>query len=204
MKQTPASYHQGYILALANSNSLLKIADNAAAVQEYGIACSLSILSAEEAIKACFYLHKHHYPDMEYNAKHFTSHSKKHEHIENHLIAFVYIPTRLMRILEKENFKGDSTFCSFLANFLTKQDDDFSQPGDLKSKEIREWPKKANQKKNDGLYVGIHENASWHNPRDTSQQEYEDERRFSSQMNELAEKFDVFHSKWKASLAKKV
>lgn len=198
MKQQPKSYLDGYILALENSRSLLKIADQSAIQLEYGIACSLSILSAEEAIKACFCLHKHHYPDMQLDNEIFYLHSSKHKHIENHLWAFVYLPTRLIRILEQENFKEDSTFCSFLANFIKKQESDFLKPGDLRSKEIQDWNKNANKKKNDGFYVGQHrDNGSWHDPRSLSQKEFENERIFSSKMLELAENFARLHNLWK-------
>jgi AbiV family abortive infection protein len=199
MKHEPESFQKGYLLALDNAQSLLKIADQSAAMTEYGIARSLSILSAEEAIKACFCLHKCHYPDMLLDKEIFYSHLSKHKHIETHLWTFVYVPTRFIRILEQEGFKEDSTFCTFLANFIKKVDDDFSEPGDLKAAEIRDWNKSANKKKNDGLYVGLNrDNGIWHDPRSLTQRDYEADRRFSAKMIELALKFDELHIKWKA------
>ncbi|HEX4373396.1 MAG TPA: AbiV family abortive infection protein [Puia sp.] len=45
-----SNFHkEGYELAISKAQSLLKIADISAYENEYGIACSLNVLAAEEA-----------------------------------------------------------------------------------------------------------------------------------------------------------
>ena len=83
-------YIEGFKLALHNSFSLKKIANLSFAAGEYGIACSLNILAAEEAVKAIFILIKHYNPETEINdfKEVFSKHPVKHYHLKG--IALVY------------------------------------------------------------------------------------------------------------------
>lgn len=78
------NYLEGANLALDNSKSLSEIARNAAEIKHYGVACSLFILSAEEAIKAFFCINKHYVPLAVEKTRFdsvFRDHNIKHKHI---------------------------------------------------------------------------------------------------------------------------
>lgn len=195
MKEEELSYKEGYLYALQNSKSLLKIADLSAQDHEYGIACSLSILSAEEAIKACMCLHKHKNPNMELDRKIFSSHEVKHDLINSHLISFIYFPKRLLDTLEETATK-DFTLIEFICLLITKKDSDILTSKDLKPSDIRLWRQKANQIKNSGFYVGFSESKNqWHSPKEKNEEDYCNQRRFASALIELGGKFEEFYLK---------
>ncbi len=81
-------YKDGYEIAIANSKSILTIADLTAENKEFGVACSLNILSAEEAIKASFLIIKHYHKEVEIDDfdKIFKGHKTKHKHIKSFLV----------------------------------------------------------------------------------------------------------------------
>ena len=77
----PDDFHiQGYRYSLANSKSLLKIADKSADEEEYGIACSLNILAAEEAVKGIAIILSINNVTEDFH-KIFKDHKTKHRHL---------------------------------------------------------------------------------------------------------------------------
>ena len=80
MNKKQTNYLLGFDYAISNSKSLLKIASSSFKQKEYGIACSLNILAAEEAIKSFFLFFKYYFPDIdlpEFDDM-FTKHKTKH------------------------------------------------------------------------------------------------------------------------------
>src|SRR6185295_20345598 len=77
-------YKQSYQISLENSKGLSKIAENAANEKEYGIASSLKILSAEEAIKAAALIMLNYNKNSSISSleKLFRDHKTKHEMLE--------------------------------------------------------------------------------------------------------------------------
>lgn len=56
-------YKEGYSLTVTNVKSLMRVSNKAAETEDFGIACSLNILAAEEALKALFLIIKHYNPE---------------------------------------------------------------------------------------------------------------------------------------------
>jgi AbiV family abortive infection protein len=71
---------EGYKYSLINSKGLLKMADKSADENEYGIACSLNILSAEEAVKGIAIILNVNGLAADFN-KMFKDHKTKHKHL---------------------------------------------------------------------------------------------------------------------------
>lgn len=184
LQSNPDFYIEGFKLALNNSISLKKIADLSATEGEYGIACSLNILAAEEAVKAIFILIKHYNPDIEINdfKEVFRKHPVKHDHLKG--IAAVH-EVKLKR------FKKDlEVFEKFLIiieqmpeNLKENTLEDFSNWFDIKEwvkrfeeqkvtyEEIALWADKANNDKNNGFYVDLR-NGKWETPKSFVQEKY--------------------------------
>ncbi len=170
-------YIEGYELALDNSFSLKKIADLSFAEGEFGIACSLNIIAAEEAVKANFILIKHYNPETEINdfKEVFRKHPVKHDHLKG--IAAAYE-------VQLKRFKSDlEVFDKFLAiidlmpeNIKEKSLDDFSTWFEIKDwvkrfeerkityEEVAMWADKANDDKSNGFYVDLR-NGKWTTPK---------------------------------------
>ena len=77
-------YKKGYDLTIANVKSLMRVSTKAAETNDYGIACSLNILAAEEALKALFLIIKHYNPAGNINNfdKIFRLHTVKHDELK--------------------------------------------------------------------------------------------------------------------------
>ncbi len=149
---TQEFYYEGFKLSLDNSISLQRIAELAAQEHEFGIACSLNILAAEEAVKANFILIKHYNPDTEINdfKEVFRKHQTKHDHLKG--IAAVHE-------VQLNRFKTDlEIFETFL--LIIEQ-----MPDPIKNKtktdfsiwfEIKDWVKRFEERK-----VTYQEIAKW-------------------------------------------
>lgn len=180
----PDFYIEGFKIALDNSFSLKKIADLAFTEGEYGIACSLNILAAEEAVKANFILIKHYNPNTEINdfEKVFKKHPVKHDHLKGIAAVHEVQLKRFRTVLE--------VFDKYLAiidqmpeNLKEKSLDDFSTWFEIKDwvrrfeerkvtyEEIALWADKANNDKNNGFYVDLR-NGKWTTPKSFIQEKY--------------------------------
>ncbi len=192
MKTKPNFYYEGFKLSLDNSISLQKIADMAALENEFGIACSLNILAAEEAVKANFILIKHYNPETEINdfKEIFRTHKIKHYHLKGLGAA---------QELQLKRLKTDfQIFDQFLAMIETmpesikqKIQEDFSTWYEIQDwvkkyeerkvtyKKIAAWADKANNDKNNGFYVDLQNNA-WITPKSITKEKYNQERKYTS------------------------
>jgi AbiV family abortive infection protein len=185
-------YLDGYAIAIASSKSLFKIAAKSAEENEYGIACSLNILSAEEAIKAVFLFNKHYDKNAfgdDYK-KMFKRHDTKHEHLSYFTEA---IKTSVDETREAYEYaKGMTTIVEKLPDFpkqavksqLSTLYEIMKCIEGLKADEAMvnatiKWLESANEEKNNGLYTDeLKDGYSWHNPRAFEKSKYEQERTY--------------------------
>ncbi len=177
-------YREGFKITIANSQALLKTADFAAKEKEYGIACALNILSAEEAIKAVLLLAKHYdlAKDIPNFGKMFRDHTIKHEHLKtvfrikqvflNHIIKEyghtieIFEKVESLPKLSQEAFKKKfGFFYSIMDKIKTILNEGINE------NDSNEWWDIANKEKNKGFYVD-NINSSWHNPKETPVEKY--------------------------------
>jgi AbiV family abortive infection protein len=199
-------YKKGYELALDNAKRLSIVADKAYLEFAFGIACSLNILSAEEALKASFLIIKHHNPNGKINEfdKIFYKHNIKHEQ----LIDYVNFQTKLQVDISKY-LKFYSPLVETLSSIkdslpahkvkeiksveeniaMLKRHSSF----DLNLTGIIEWLKNANTNKNRGFYVDKVNNA-WLTPEDISREKYEIEKEFTKALISYVESITQLYS----------
>jgi len=184
MIQDSEFYKTGFELAIKNASSLQKVAKMAAESNEFGMACSLNILSAEEALKAIFLVLKSNYPenDIEGFDKIFRSHKFKHDYIVDFLI--------LNDSMQAINLKWINQIEPKLNSFMDLiKDYPIEIPNELhsvkaeiewlknKSEEkidlegVLSWLKTANNDKNRGFYVDILKDE-WQSPQDFDNKKY--------------------------------
>jgi AbiV family abortive infection protein len=186
--QSNIFFKDGYDKVLQNSKTLSQIADNAALKGAFGIACSLNILSAEEALKASFLIIQYYNPDGKINEfdKIFYKHTVKHDQLKQ----YVEFQNKMQLDL-KEYIK----IYLPLVNLIKQMSLDFPQQRrdeineleeDLKSIKklseinlnidgILDWLENANNDKNRGFYVDKLKN-NWITPKDISKEKYETEK----------------------------
>lgn len=169
MENNSDFYYQGYKLTIENAQGLQRIANLSSVKKEFGIACSLNILAAEEAIKAIFILIKYFNPTLQIEdfAQVFRNHKVKHEHI----IGFITVYDIHMSRLEKMIKNVDLSFLNDLPDFNRKAEIENTYSHILQAKEdlkkynkrkitvqeIISWIEKANEFKNNGFYVDVTE-----------------------------------------------
>jgi AbiV family abortive infection protein len=202
-------YLDGFKLAIQNSKRLSNIADKSAQENEFGIACSLNILSIEEAIKACFLLIKHYNPHDQIQDfdKIFKYHKVKHEHLEK--FAFVF----KVEFLQLKSLIGELNKTLYLfqdivdrAKIKVTVEDYFSQFLDTKAwvdklsndeidlKNIVKWLKTANDLKNNGFYVGLAQDQVWKSPSIISENEYRESKQHTITMIKHIESFEMIYA----------
>lgn len=199
-------FKEGYKLALDNAKSLNKIADISAAKEEFGIACSLNILAAEEAIKAVVILTKHYHPQMDSKefAETFTSHKNKHS-----LIQFLTILSKISINMIYDKFQEQKHYFDIVETFPEEEAKKFKEkykylykvvdwvkiqkPAVDNFDEAFKWWTQANLQKNRGLYVDIVD-KKWHNPRAFTKEKYERERQYTATLIDYIETFNTMFS----------
>ncbi len=191
-------WKEGYDLAIQNSKSLFKISENAALGNEFGIACSLNILSAEEALKASFLIIKHYNPKGQINEfdKIFKDHKIKHEQLKQFVefqdkmqiqlkaqIAILEPLINLARQMSKETQEKNKTDLFSLEETLTwlKQ----RSKTKLNFGEILNWLKNANNIKNRGFYLD-RQNDKWLAPQNITIEKYDMEKLYTKAIIEYA------------------
>ncbi|TVZ13944.1 AbiV family abortive infection protein [Maribacter sp. MAR_2009_72] len=169
-------YLTGYKETLQNASDLLLIANNSGELKKYGVAVSLSILSAEESIKALFIIQQSIDPKAKVSDfdKIFRNHKIKHEYLHDFIRTIMkycydlideyekYIPNRK----EKRAFERKNPKITARMNWI-KENQKFSDD----MYQLIGWLEDANSKKNKGLYVDIERN-NWELPRNTSENKY--------------------------------
>jgi len=159
-------YKEGYDLTLTNVKNLIQVSINAAETENFGIACSLNILAAEEALKALFLIIKHYNPEGNINNfdKIFRFHTVKHEELRQIIKFQEVIQAKIkesLNMLEPvlaginkmtEDYKVRNL------EIINSLNDDyiwFKEQSQLNFnlEDILTWLKDANKDKNKGLYV---------------------------------------------------
>ena len=200
-------YKDGYKLAFENANSLFKIASLSAKENEFGIACSLSILAAEESIKAIYLIFKYFDDKTEVADfdKIFKNHKTKHEYFPETSSYFQsaveifytkeglynYIMDMINRLIpesKRQAFLDEYKIgfdCLKEVQLLDSLDFKFDSKIDIEKE--KEWWKNANLEKNRGLYVDKVENA-WHDPKSFTKEKYDEVRKHTYYIVEYTEK----------------
>lgn len=199
-------FKEGYQLALGNAKALKRVAELSALEGEFGIACSINILAAEEAIKAVVILTKHYHPQMDSKdfAEVFTSHKNKHS-----LIQFLTVLSKISVNMVYEKFQEQKKYFDIVDTLPAEEAKRIKERYKYLYK-VMDWVKKqkpvvdsfdaalkwwgeANLQKNKGLYVDIID-KKWHNPRNFSKEKYEQERYFTDTLIDYIETFNVTFS----------
>lgn len=194
------SFKEGYDLALQNAQSLFSIAVKAAVHSEFGIACSLNILAAEEALKAIFLIIQHYNPDSKLNhfKEIFGRHDIKHAELKNLLKA-----EEILQEMAKKNLKQIEPSLKYFktvpAERLNKElydsiNDDVEWYKAFTSKklntaEILEWLSSANKDKNNGFYVDK-KGESWSTPKTISENKFLKEKKHTEDIFDLAKRIE--------------
>ncbi len=187
----PNFFINGYHLAIQNADVLFNVATKAAEENNFGVACSLNILSAEEAIKAVFLISKHNYPNSEIvgfqevfrdhkikhkNLKYFLESSKKHvDGIFEMYSIFLkveefgdFLPER-----KKKELKEEFSDIHYHGQRISKL-----KENEIVLAEVLNWLDTANNDKNNGFYVGMI-NDTWQTPKNFDKAKYEKERNYA-------------------------
>jgi AbiV family abortive infection protein len=209
MKANNNFYLEGYNLALENSECLFKVACQAANENIFGVACSLNILSAEEAIKAVCLIINHFAPNCFKSSKNLKLIFKDHKTKHDSLKAFLQITNeninkqakRYLDILEeeKERNKNIPIELILLLNEFGKDVHDVGKvilelsKDKFDIEEALNWLKNTNNEKNDGLYVD-EKNSQWKTPQSFKFETYEKEKKFSEMIIKYARNLEYLYN----------
>ncbi len=184
-------YKDGYDLTVENAQRLRGISVKAAETKDFGIACSLNILAAEESLKAFFLIIQHYHPNGRINnfEKIFHSHSVKHTELEQ-IVEFsdsVHNKHKDFLALVKQTLEivniNDQDYKLRNKEMIESLQDDyewFNKQAEKKLNfdEILPWLKDANAQKNRGLYVDKRKD-SWLSPKDISEDKFNQEKKYT-------------------------
>ncbi|MFV1450295.1 AbiV family abortive infection protein [Maribacter sp. HS] len=170
---TSEFYLNGYKETLQNASDLLLIANNSGELKKYGVAVSLSILSAEESIKALFIIQQSIEPNSKVSDfdKIFRNHKIKHEYLYDFIrtiMKYCYdlideYEKNLPNRKEKRTFERKNPKIAARMNWI-KENQKFSD----EMYQLIAWLENANSQKNKGLYVDL-KHSKWELPRNTSE-----------------------------------
>lgn len=178
----PADISQGSELALNNAGNLFGVAELAAKSAQYGVATSLLILSAEEAIKAGMLLIKQCDPSLGLDdiGDYFSKHPVKHRMIASieiwHSFFDIMLNARLEPIIalsskvklpSKKELKEARD--QGVQNLIVALEQLASGASELYSNQA--WWNGANIQKNQGLYVNI-VGQNWEAPGSITKNDY--------------------------------
>ena len=202
LKEKDPFYKEGYILSLQNAKGLKDISCKAAELGNYGLACSLNILAAEEVVKGYFLIVQYHNPNgtiINFN-KIFSSHPVKHkelgyiiktdEKIYNQTKEFLFLVEPALnhfaqmpeayKIRNKElleSLKDDYNWMKKMTEIK------------LNFGKILPWLENANKEKNAGLYVDKQNNA-WVSPNDILESKFIEEQAYTDALINYVPKID--------------
>lgn len=184
MVNSKLDYNIGYQLAIENSFKLLKIAEKAAEENEFGIACSLTVLSAEEIVKAGFINTQHYFPNVQITDfyKIFKRHDFKHYYMKNYLTVNKVMLDTYKKMDSEYGVLVDMLPDDTRANLdiildLKKKVKDLERnPFDLE--DAFKWIEGADNDKKNGFYIGIEDNA-WHSPKSINREKFDIARKYT-------------------------
>lgn len=203
-------YQEGYKLALENSMSLHSNSELIAENKNYGLACSINILAAEEALKSIYIMLKHFNQNYEIDdyKKVFNSHTYKHEKIKNIMLIYDIETTRIKELFNayqpifeiyeqsKPNL-SDENKTAF--ENLEKINNRYKKYNSKNIDKILDWLNEANNDKNNGLYVGQKSNK-WTSPLHFPEQKFNRENEYTREIIKIAQEFEYTHLQLKELL----
>ncbi|MDP1972306.1 MAG: AbiV family abortive infection protein [Sediminibacterium sp.] len=184
-------YKEGYDLTVANVRSLMRVSNKAAETDDFGIACALNILAAEEALKALFLIIKNYNPESNINNfdKIFRFHAIKHDELKQIIIFQDVIQAKnreFLNVLElvlRDINKMTEDYKIRNLEIINSLNDDYiwfkqqsERSFDLDN--ILKWLRDANNDKNKGLYVDKLNNK-WISPFGVTKEKFEIEKHFT-------------------------
>jgi AbiV family abortive infection protein len=189
-------YKEGYDLTLANVKRLMLVSNKAAETENFGIACSLNILAAEEALKALFLIIKHYNPEADINnfEKIFRFHTVKHDELKQIIKFQEIIQTKnkeflslIEPVLNGIN-KMSADYKIKNVETVNSLNDDYKwlkaqSENSFDLDNILIWLKDANSDKNKGLYVDK-SNDKWVSPSEISKQMFDTGKHFAQSILE--------------------
>lgn len=193
MTQKSTDFLKGFQHAIVNSKCLLKIAISSFKQKQYGIASSLNVLAAEEAIKSFYLLIRHYFPS--FDLPDFDDIFLKHKTKHRNLIWFSMMYSALVDFMIGLYNKDPVVYDKIILNPSNKLERDVARTlkwalkekkHGLNFKEIKAWLSEANTKKNNGFYVDIHKNG-WLVPQEYSGVRFEKEKQYTKSMHVFIE-----------------
>lgn len=197
-------FNKGYTLSMESSKALFNVSNKSAELNEYGIARSLNILAAEEAIKGITILTNVLEPENKFEGWKdiFKFHTVKHDNIAlfiwlmdfsaRHIEELYLNNKHYFDLMEAAPKEVKDTLMQTLKPILDELEWSRKQKekGLVLQDALTWWRNEANREKNNGFYVGENNNI-WHNPRAYSKTQYENERKYTQTFIENAERFAV-------------
>jgi AbiV family abortive infection protein len=192
------NYLEGYLETIEASKNLHITAELASKKKFFGIACSLNILSSEEAIKSNFMLISHFLDGQEIEgfSSLFVDHKFKHDQLK---AFFKWKDTFIDLIkevdLNREKELSERGYSKTDIAIINKKDKYFMAINTKLEKiesqktvlnEAINWFDSANNNKNDGLYVKIKKNT-WHSPNNFKEKDFLKSKKYTKSIIELNE-----------------
>ena len=187
-------YIEGYELVMKNAKSLLDLAEKSSASKNYGNGTSLSILSAEESIKALIILAQSIDASQKLDGfdKTFRDHKTKHAYIK----AFSFIIDFFVKTMSKRYYETAKSMNEnrqlfedkVLSNNVKGQTMQWilDRKGKLPNlNQLLSWWENANSDKNDGLYVDL-VGSTWKSPASFSNEKFQQSFNYSVDLFEYA------------------
>ena len=195
------NFKEGFELCLINS---YKIYESACLISEngnFGLACSLNILSAEEAVKASWLKAKslgHEIPEDNFR-KMFSQHTFKHNILQILMDGYDKYMTSIngglkerekyievVRNMPQEDVPKNIRDAMPRLDELKKLSDKYIETK-IKVDDLFKWLQEANNTKNNGLYVGIHQKKQWRTPQNFSAESYEISKKYALETIKMVE-----------------
>lgn len=198
-------YDKGYLLTLKNAETLLKNSELIAENGDFGLACSLNILSAEEAVKTIYILlKKFDYLNEiqdDYNQI-FISHKFKHQQIKEMMTVYDIHILRLDELFKSYNLTQYKTIVlpdekNQFKNLIEIQktiEEYFSD--EITIDKIISWLNNANTDKNNGLYVG-YKNKKWNSPENFKEEKFIQENKYTKKIINMTKQFEYIQEQVK-------
>ena len=204
MKSEENHYLIGYKLALQNALDLQAVSQLACKRRNYGVACSLNILSAEEGIKSMFILLRHIFPNLEIEDydKVFKYHNFKHKAIEEFAKAYDDLMKKLYDSTKSEIMKIADKLSPQQKKSIPVNIDELQKAwrfierynsSKTSIKDLISWIANANNDKNNGLYVG-EIGKKWSSPDDFRKEKYLKEKDYTSRVIEMARQLQLMYN----------
>lgn len=184
-----SNYKKGYLLALENARNLFSSAEVIAEKNQYGLAISLLVLSAEESVKSYTIITQDFFPEkkIENYDKAFENHKFKLEAIRS-LVGYSKIIGKMNDLIWGDVIKNIDEPIDELAKIKSEGVKkavewlNYQSTPESKSSQLsieNEWWRQAKALKEDGFYVRS-SGKGWHTPANSKKEQYLKTRKYVS------------------------